>query len=174
MSYLIISCTNRKTPNSRVIAQYYAGLLTQTGQQVKILDLQHLPHDFVFSALYENAQQNDEFNAVASQLNEADKYIFIIPEYNGSYPEVFKAFIDGLEYPSPLQNKKAALLAHSAGDQGGALALSHATDVLHYLGVNVLAMKVRLPKIYEHLQGDGLDDAYTDLVKEQIGLFTSY
>ena len=51
------------------------------------------------------------------------------------------------------RDKKCALIGLSAGDQGAGLALSHFTDILNYCGTNVLAYKLRLPRI-----GDAMTD----------------
>lgn len=143
----IISCTNRKSAVSRAIAEHYQALLGQAGAASHILDLQDLPEDFVCSALYENSGSNQDFNQLSALIESADKFIFIVPEYNGSFPGVLKAFIDGLSYPNPFKDKKCALVGLSSGVQGGALALSHLTDILNYLGMHVLALKVRMPGI---------------------------
>ena len=151
---IIIVGTNRKDANSRTIANYYRRLLEEKGEPSQILDLIHLPTDFLTTALYENNGQNEEFNTFRSTLEENDRFVFIVPEYNGSFPGVLKAFIDGLEYPSKLAGKKAALVGVAAGMHGGAMALSHFTDVLHYLGMQVLPTKPTLAFIYNHLSKD--------------------
>ena len=75
------------------------------------------------------------------KIQSCDKFVFVVPEYNGSFPGVFKAFVDGLKYPASFKDKKCALVGISSGTQGGALALSHLTDIFNYLGMNVLALK---------------------------------
>lgn len=143
----IISCTNRKLAVSRKISEFYQELLQQEGVSCHILDLQDLPEDFVQSALYENSGNNKDFNQLTDLIKQSDKFVFVVPEYNGSFPGVLKAFIDGLDYPNPFRDKKCALVGLSSGVQGGALALSHLTDILNYLGMHVLALKVRMPQI---------------------------
>ena len=143
----IISCTNRKLAVSRKISEFYQELLEQEEISSHILDLQDLPEDFVQSALYENSGSNRDFNQLTDLIKQSDKFVFVVPEYNGSFPGVLKAFIDGLDYPNPLKDKKCALVGLSSGVQGGALALSHLTDILNYLGMHVLALKVRMPQI---------------------------
>jgi NAD(P)H-dependent FMN reductase len=99
----------------------------------------------------------------------SDKFVFVVPEYNGSFPGVLKAFIDGLDYPNPFKNKKCALVGLSSGVQGGALALSHLTDILNYLGMHVLALKVRMPGI-ERIFSEGVisDKLVLELLDMQV------
>ena len=135
------------------IARQYADILEAFGQKVEIVDLQRLPEDFIYSALYENVGKNKEFNAFREVMNKAEKMVYIIPEYNGSFPGVLKLFIDGLDRAMALTDKKSALLGISAGDQGAGLALSHFTDILNYCGTHVLGYRLRIPKI-----GDKMTD----------------
>ncbi len=143
----IIVGTNRKDSVSRQIAVQYAETLGGEGEEIALLDLRELPKDFVYSALYENAGKNEQFNRARDLMNKSHKFVFVIPEYNGSFPGVLKAFIDGLDRAKALTDKKCALIGISAGDQGAGLALSHFTDILNYCGTNVLAYRLRLPNI---------------------------
>lgn len=166
----IIAGTNRPDSRARRIADLYARLLTEHGAEAQILDLLELPADFTTSALYNNAGRHDGFNGLAARVSEAHKLVFVVPEYNCSFPGVLKAFIDGLPYPAGLGHKKAALVGLSSGAQGGLLALNHLTDILMYLGTAVLPQRVRLPFIDQHLDADGeLTDAlYQQLLREQV------
>jgi len=171
----IISGTNRPHANARIIADIYAGLLHARGVESRILDLIQLPQDFILTALYKNTGLNEEFNELTELLEKSEKIIFIIPEYNNSFPGVLKAFIDGLAYPNALRHKKAALVGISTGTQGGAIAISHFTDVLHYLGVHVLATKPRLMFIHKNLsEGKLTNPLYLQLLQEQADQFISF
>jgi chromate reductase, NAD(P)H dehydrogenase (quinone) len=169
MRITIIVGTNRPLARSSEIAHYYQNSLQKSGYAASILSLADLPVDFLFSALYEKQGTDALFNTFIEQMQNSDAYIFIIPEYNGSFPGVLKSFIDGLPYPSGLQNKWAALVGLSAGAQGAALALSHFTDILHYLGVEVLPQKVRIPEVHKHFaQGEFNQPLYPQLIDEQL------
>lgn len=164
----IISGTNRPHANARIVAEIYAGLLNERGIESQILDLVHLPKDFIETALYKNCGLDEEFNRLTDLLEKSEKVVFIIPEYNNSFPGVLKAFIDGFSYPNALRNKKSALVGISTGTQGGAIAVSHFTDVLNYLGVHVLAAKPRLMFIHKNLaEGKLTNPLYLQLLQEQ-------
>jgi len=165
----IISCTNRTSSVSMVVSEFYQELLTTAGAESRILNLRDLPADFVGSALYENTGKNQAFNQMTKLITNSEKFVFVVPEYNGSFPGVLKAFIDGMAYPVSFKDKKCALLGLSSGVQGGALALSHLTDIFNYLGMHVLALKVRMPGI-ENLLTDGRidDELILELLDMQI------
>ena len=147
--------TNRPGSRAGQLARLYATLLTELGAEFQFLDLTALPADFTTSALYKNAGQHPDFNALAGIVGTSDRVVIFVPEYNGSFPGVLKAFIDGLPYPGGLRGKKAALVGLSDGGQGAGPALSHLTDVLMYLGTAVLPQRVRLPFIGKDLRPDG-------------------
>ncbi len=166
---VIVSGTNRPDALSPVVAANYAGLVTAAGYQTATIDLRELPADFTFSALYDNSGKNPAFNIMREQMTTADKFVFIVPEYNGSFPGVLKAFIDGLEFPGTFTGKKAALVGVSAGLLGSSHAMSHLTDILNYCGAHVLARKPRLTKISQALEGDKLvDEGYLDQLRKQV------
>ncbi|MCE7062827.1 NAD(P)H-dependent oxidoreductase [Dyadobacter sp. CY343] len=155
---------------SRKIAEYYQTILNHLDAPSIILDLINLPHDFTVSALYHNTGKNEDFNSLKSLLEQTDKFVFIVPEYNGSYPGVLKAFIDGLPYPNSFANKKAALVGLSSNMQGATIALSHLNDVFSYLGMNTLALRVKLGQIRNHFQDNVISNAlYKELIELQAG-----
>lgn len=172
---VIIVGTNRPNSMSRKIADYYQKILNQLDTPSLILDLVHLPHDFTVSALYENTGKNEQFNGLRGLLEKTDKFVFVVPEYNGSYPGVLKAFIDGLPYPNSFANKKAALVGLSSNMQGATIAMSHLNDVFSYLGMNTLALRVKLAQIKSHYSENEITNAlYKELLEmqaEQIARF---
>jgi len=164
----IISGTNRKAAKSLAIAKIYSQALKDHGEEAEVIDLGKLPNDFVFTALYDEAGKNENFNVFREKMAEGKKFVFIVPEYNGSFPGVLKSFIDGLEYPHSFKGKKCALLGLSSGDQGAGPALSHLTDIFHYCGMHVLAKKQRLNHIDASFDGDKLvNGKYLKRIKEQ-------
>lgn len=164
----IVSCTNRPGSLSKLIALQYEEILLHKGAKSTLVDLSEMPEDYLHAALYDRAGTHPQFNTMRAAMEAATKYAFVIPEYNGSFPGVFKAFVDGLKYPSTFKNKKAALIGVSSGIQGGALALSHTTDIFHYLGLHVLGNRVKLYKIESKMEnGKITDPGFVQLLEKQ-------
>lgn len=165
----IISSTNRINSKTIKVSRFYKELLDNKGIESQIIDLSLLPEDFAFSALYHNQGKNEVFNSFARMVNNSEKFVFIVPEYNGSFPGVLKTFIDGMEYPAGFRDKKCALLGISAGPQGSSLALSHLTDIFNYMNMYVLPSKPRLAKLDSVFQdGKIIDKFLMDLVSKQV------
>jgi chromate reductase, NAD(P)H dehydrogenase (quinone) len=171
----IVVGTNRPNSKSREVASFYKQLLDNLNTESQILDLVNLPKDFTHSALYANNGKNEDFNYLKNKMKEADKYVFIVPEYNGSFPGILKTFIDGLGYPNEILNKKAALVGISDGVQGGALALSHLNDIFNYLGLNTLAQRVKIPFMKKNfVDGEITDSLIQKLIADQAELLVKF
>lgn len=171
----IIVGTNRKTAVSKTIAHLYQEILNERGHNAEILYLEDLPVDFIETALYENNGKNEGYNSFLEKVKEGQKFIFIVPEYNGSFPGILKTFIDGMSYPNPLKNKKSALVGVSSGIGGGGIALSHLTDIFHYLGMHVLALKPKLGQIERNMSDNLLTNKlYLELLHQQADMLIEF
>lgn len=154
------------------VAHYYKNLLAAPSE---FIDLKELPQDFSFSALYQNQGKNEDFIPFQEQIDALDKLVFIVPEYNGSFPGVLKTFLDGLRYPDTMKDKKVALVGVSSGVQGNAVGLSHLDDILSYMGANVLGLRVKLGEIYRYFDGEKFSNAsYINFLQTQADKLLSF
>ena len=164
----IISGTNRKDSRTVKIARFYEEILKSKNMETSFIDLVDLPENFLFSALDKSGKDHHLFESLQEQVANNDKFLFVTPEYNGSFPGALKTFIDGMDYPGPFKGKKCGLVGLSTGIQGAVLAMSHLTDIFNYLEMNVLALKPKLSQIDKKMDGDKLTDPwYIQLLEEQ-------
>lgn len=171
----IICGTNRKDAISLRITEICQEIFERHNVHSVLVDLSKLPPDFAFTALYDNFGKNIEFNPYIQQMLESKKHVFIVPEYNGSFPGALKTFIDGLEYPNTFRNKKGALVGIASGGHGASLALSHLTDILNYCGMNILAYKPRLEKIEQNFSnGMFTNPRYLESLEKQVKMFIEF
>ncbi len=166
----IISGTNRPNSNSEKIAEFYNNL---TPEESQVLNLKDLPNDFVFADTY--GEGSKEFNKIVTEkIINADRFIFIIPEYNGGFPGVLKAFIDAVP-PKHFNDKKAALVGLSSGHTGALRPMDQFSDILHYLKVEVLSAKPKLSGIENLMDKDTLvDERALSLLDDQIKRFAKF
>ena len=123
----------------------------------EVFDLAQLPADFLTAVLYQSTRSSHEQWQIWQQkLDQIESLVFFIPEYNGSYPGILKAFVDALAYPRSLQGKKTAMVGLSDGTQGAALAMAHFADVLNYGGALTLPLRPRLIHINRYMEGPKL------------------
>lgn len=148
----VICTTNRPKNQTIKIVQKYVELLDNKGVENKMLSMESLPADFIINDSYGN--RTEEFERLIDEyLTPAEKLVIISPEYNGSYPGVFKAFIDALEYRS-LRGKKAALVGLASGRGGNALGMAHLTDVLHNAQIEVMHNRLPISSVYNLVDKD--------------------
>lgn len=171
----IIVSTNRKDAFSAKVGQYYAKAIENKGIETEILNLANLPEDFAFSALYHNSGKNEAFNEFQKKIDSYQKIVFIVPEYNGSYPGILKTFIDGLRHPNSLAHKKICLVGLSAGVLGNAVGLSHLSDVLSYLNANILGLRIKLGMADKNfIDGEITNETYKNFIAKQIEYFLAF
>lgn len=166
----IIAGTNRKNSETLRVAKYYKKVLESRGEEGQVLSLADLPKDFLFSALY--GEQNEAFNQIVEQyIFSVDKMIIVTPEYNGSFPGIMKAFIEGWN-PKKVPGKWAALVGVASGRQGNSRGMDDLTNVLNYLKINVVPVKPPMSQIYNLLnsEGDIVDYQMNDLINLQLDL----
>jgi NAD(P)H-dependent FMN reductase len=172
---LLICGTNRNDSLSLPVTKVYEQILVNAGAETQMINLQDLPVDFAFTALYDNQGKNYQFNRFIEAVADHDKCVFIVPEYNGSFPGILKTFIDGLPYPGAFRAKKCALVGLSSGGHNASLALSHLTDIFNFCGMNVLAYQPRLEHIEEFVkEGTITNPKYLQRLERQAKQFIEF
>ncbi|WP_262247286.1 NADPH-dependent FMN reductase [Parapedobacter soli] len=149
----IISGTNRPHSNTFKLATYYQQKLTERGVAAQILSLADVSADFITATMYKN--RSAAFQPYQDQVTATEKFIFIIPEYNGSFPGILKTFVDACQFPNSFFNKKAALVGLSSGKYGNVRGVDHFTGVCHYVRLNVLPLRIHIPHIFQELDEQG-------------------
>ncbi len=160
----IISSTNRKDSFTYQTARYYQKQLIARNFETEILSLADLPSNLIETDLY--GKRSAEFQPIQDIITRTQKFLFVIPEYNGSFPGVLKTFIDCCKYPESFRDKKAALVGISSGKYGNIRGVDHFTGVCHYIGLEVMALRIHIPHIQHELNETG------DLFKEDTIRFT--
>ena len=149
----IISGTNREGSNTLKLAEYYHRQLTEKGFDSEIFSLCDLPGDLISSDLY--GKRSEAFQSIQERITASSKFIFVIPEYNGSFPGVLKTFIDACTFPESFFGKKAALVGLSSGKYGNIRGIDHFTGICHYINMHVLPLRIHIPNIRKELDENG-------------------
>ncbi|MDN3580180.1 NADPH-dependent FMN reductase [Mucilaginibacter flavus] len=170
----IIASTNRPGSSTLKMAKYYQQKLGEKGVEANLLSLGQLPANLLQTDLY--GKRSAEFSEIQEIVTQTDKFLFIIPEYNGSYPGVLKVFIDACSFPDSFYDKKAALVGVSSGKYGNIRGIDHFTGVCHYVHLNVMPLKLHIAAIHKEFDADGkLINADTlKFTDEQIDKFIAF
>lgn len=160
---------------SYIIARHYKTLLAEYGVEADIFSLENLDPGFIPYHTRHNAPQ---FQQVMNELIiPQDRFVIIMPEYNGSFPGFFKAFIDACDIEPCFKGKKVALIGISAGRAGNLRGLDHLTDIFHHMGTEVLSLKTPISRIRSIIRPDGMIEPGTDTenaLRKQIELFLKF
>ena len=144
--YTIISGTNRINSHSEKVAKLYQTNLKDKGINAVIFSLINI----------DVLNRNPEFTKVEKELLiPSEKFIFIIPEYNGTFPGVLKAMIDISEVKKVWWGKKALLTGVSTGRAGNLRGMDQITGSLNHMKVIVHHNKLPLSAIDKMMDANG-------------------
>ena len=159
---------------------------------------QQLEHDFTLDVVdtkdidFPLFNQDDERNPeilkkifpIYQRFLQADGFVMVCPEYNGSVTPFLKNTIDWIsrlsriapdECINPLQEKPMLLASATAGMSGGILGLQAARNIFNYLGSLVLAEQICMPQA-AHAWNDGgfpKDTYLLEIIHHAVGRLSS-
>jgi len=168
----VIISTNRKDSTTARVALEVVGILQKKREEIQVLDLAQLPSHFFQPSMYE--LRSAEFMKLFEHYIEPARHIvFVIPEYNGSYPGVLKMFIDASPVKS-FWNKHASIIGIADGAAGNMRGQDHLTGVLHHLKMHVHYHKPKLSSINKSLDENGHlnNDRFIALLEEHADLIS--
>lgn len=160
----IISATNRAGSNTLRVARQIEGMLLERGVRAGLLTLEGLDLNGRTETLYRIERE---------LLFPARKFIFVAPEYNGSYPGSLKTMIDLTDIKQAWWGKKAMLTGVSTGRAGNLRGLEHLTGTLNYLKVTVLPNRLPISVVDKLMDAEGVirDESTLAAMSAQIDEF---
>ncbi|RYY12229.1 MAG: NADPH-dependent oxidoreductase [Chitinophagaceae bacterium] len=165
--YTVVSATNRLNSNTFKVAAQYVQLLKERDLRVQLITLEG----------WKWFARDPEFAKIESEiLAPTNKFVFVVPEYNGSIPGVLKVMFDISSYKTTWYGKKALLTGIATGRAGNLRGMDHLTTILHYLNVVVHPNKLPISAVDKLLNANGLiEDAGTlSAIKLQLDEFTRF
>ena len=164
--YTIISGTNRPNSHTEKVAAAYQKILKEKKIEAHLFSLKNI----------ELLKRNPTFSAIeAKLLIPTQKFIFIIPEYNGSYPGVLKAMIDITDVKTWWW-KKALLTGISTGRAGNLRGMDHLSDSLQHLNIFVHPNKLPISVIDKVMNGEGVihNESTLKAINKQLDEFIKF
>ncbi len=165
---VILSCTNRPQSNTLKVSSIYKNLLLEMGHEAKLFDLCELPHNIAFSETF--GKRSPEFTKLINEyVTPFSRFVFVLPEYNGSFPGILKTFIDSTR-PREWTNKYACLVGVADGRAGNLRGLEHLTGILNYLKVHVYHNKLPISAITNIIsnKGEFVNSAQLNACRDQL------
>ena len=164
--YTIISGTHRIGSHSEKVAAEYHRILQEKNISATVLSLKNM----------DVLHRTPEFLKIENEiLIPTQKFIFIIPEYNGTFPGVLKAMIDNTDIVQAWYHKKALLTGVSTGRAGNLRGMDHLSASLHYMKMNVHHNKLPISAIDKVTDTNGrLNEETLKVIDEQINEFINF
>ena len=170
----VISATQRTGSLTAGVALSYSQLLDKKNIDNQILYLSDLGPKELFENF--NGEFTNSFSELVEKyLKNSEKFVVISPEYHGSYPGIFKSFIDCVG-PKFFKTKKVALVGVSSGRAGNIRGMDHMTSLFHHLRTEVYSDQVILSGIERLINDSGqiIDLESLNLINAQIVGFISF
>lgn len=162
----IIAATNRPGSSTLKVAKYYQQLMEKAGGKTQLFSLEKVPVDIAFNEVF--GKRSEAFQGILNEyIAPSQKFVFVVPEYNGSFPGILKTFLDAI-HPDLLRGKKVALLGVSSGRAGNLRGMEHLTGILNYLGLFIHPNRLPVSSVLTLLDEKGnVKDTNTIAVMEK-------
>ena len=147
MKICIVSGTNRKGSMSLKIAEKMQKQYEEHGAEVVLIDLSRLPPSCFSPTIYQ--EKPKDLDPFLAPILQADGVLFIVAEYNGSFPGILKYYIDMWKYPESFEGRKVAYVGVSAGIWGGLRAVEHLQGVMGYRNAWQYPKRIFINNIYQ-------------------------
>jgi chromate reductase, NAD(P)H dehydrogenase (quinone) len=165
--YTVISGTNRSKSLTKRFAEVYVKLLKAQGVEAQFFHLENLPDEVFSSDVYEKVKQ-PSVKKIQDLFEGTSKFIFIYPEYNGSFPGILKLLIDVMDPKIAFHGRKAGLIGISTGRAGNLRGLDHMTAVLQHMQVTVMPYLLPVSKVQAELTEGHISEAAEKVVNTHI------
>ena len=178
MNITIISSTNRAGSMSLKVSLFLQKMYEDLGATTKLIDLQQFPASCFTPQVY--AEKPPELTPFIDAILGADGVLFVIPEYNGSFPGMLKYYIDMWKFPDCYVGLKSAYVGIANGQWGALRAVEQFQGVMGYRNAIQFPNRVFINKVGARWNGDGFsplqksDPPIDKDLKEQAKDFLSF
>lgn len=176
----IIVGSNRKGNEAQKFAQLFLEMIENANETAQILKMEDVPPSIINHFMYNSMGQDETIAALQDEfITPADKFIFVIPEYNGSITGILKLFIDAISvrnYTENFKQKTSALVGIASGRAGNLRGIDHLSSILMHMGGFILPNMLPISNINALQDEEGnINDAPTiksmnELVQELIAI----
>ena len=173
MRIAVVCGTNRTGALSREMSRLVVENIERLGHETELIDMADLPAD----ALSPNAYQEKPkgVRVLIDRFLNTDGSVFVIPEYNGSYPGVLKLFVDMLPFPQGFDARPCAFIGLAAGQFKALRAVEHFQQVAGYRNAHLFPRRVFIGDASSVFVDGRLADAeLADRLREQASDFLAF
>jgi chromate reductase, NAD(P)H dehydrogenase (quinone) len=149
----IVSGTIRPGSRTRWVAGQVLAIYEDLGLEVELLDLAELPREVFAGTAY--AEKPAVWKPFADRVLASTGIVWVVPEYNGSFPGMLKHFIDMLPFPESFEGRPMAFVGLAAGQWGALRAIEQLQQIVGYRNAHIFPQRVFIPAIHEQVTDTG-------------------
>lgn len=174
MNLKIISGTDRPNSNALKVSEYVKTLYQKAGAEVEVISLEDFPLEEVVGGRY--GKKLPAVEKFREPIIQADGLIFVIPEYNGSFPGILKMFVDYLPFPKAFEKMPMAFIGEANGAFGAMRSVEQFQMIANYRNALQFPERVFIPRVKEEfVEGEGLKDPFKqNLLNSQVQNFMKF
>ncbi len=163
----IVSGTNRKGSNTLKVAKEYQRVLKEKGIEAGLFSLEGI-NVMEHNAAFEKIEQE--------VIIPTTRFIFIVPEYNGSFPGVLKMLFDTSKSHEIWFHKLALITGNATGRAGNLRGMDHLADILNYVKITVHPNKLPISQVNRLMDADGkfTDEGTLKAINNQLDEFIKW
>jgi len=165
----VIIATNRVDSASGRIGREIEQRALSFGKAIQVWDFKDLPENIAFGETF--GKRSGVFQqAIEQYIIPIQQLVFVVPEYNGSFPGILKLVIDSI--PQKIwQDKMAYIVGVSSGAAGNLRGQEHLTGIFHYVKMHTHYFKPKLSGIQDAWDAEGnLQGRFKDQIDQLVGL----
>jgi NAD(P)H-dependent FMN reductase len=142
----IVSGTNRPGSNTLKVSKEYQRILAEKGVDAGLFSLEGV----------NLISHNADFEKIENKIIiPTHTFIFIVPEYNGSFPGALKMLFDTSSSHEIWFNKQALITGNATGRAGNLRGMDHLGDILNYLKITVHPNKLPISQVNKLMDKNG-------------------
>ncbi len=174
MNLKVISSTDRPNSNALKVSNYVKTLYEQEGVNVEVISLEDFPLAEVAGGQY--GKEIPKVKAFRDPIINADGLIFVIPEYNGSFPGILKMFIDYLPFPKAFEKMPMAFIGEADGAFGALRSVEQFQMIANYRNALQFPERVFIARVNKEFdEVSGIKDKFTQgLLESQVRNFIKF
>ncbi|MFN1834583.1 NADPH-dependent FMN reductase [Balneola sp. MJW-20] len=174
MKIKVISSTDRPGSMARKVSDHVAELYQKEGADAEVICLRDFPLLDVVGGKY--GKEIPSVEAFNAKVLEADGLVFVIPEYNGSFPGILKVFIDYLPFPEAFEKMPMAFIGEAAGAFGALRSVEQFQMIANYRNALQFPERVFIQRVHKNFsEEEGLTDEFArSLLDSQVENFIKF
>lgn len=163
----IFISTDRPNSQSETLAHFLSAKYIKAGVQPQILSVADFPVEEVIGGKY--GQTLPKVEAFNRRFLDCDGIVFVVPEYNGSFPGILKLFMDYLPFPNALINTPLCFNGLAAGAFGALRAVEQLQMICNYRNAPMFPERVFIQRLNQtFLNGEIKDELTRTLLDQQV------